>query len=139
MWVFAWHRVRRIMKEVLATYSRVYNILFRPRDTTRCLEHRGVDNIEQFTSNNRFAVMFPWQQGDLAKVFLYGGKTCCPWSLPEMPNTFSCAGLETEYDPLEPNRRAVKARVGRLRDPCNRVLSKRAQENSLLSEKGAIL
>eukprot|EP00903_Cladosiphon_okamuranus_P022456 g20655.t1 len=45
--------------------------------------------------------------------------------------------IESEYDPLEPNRRAVKARVGRLRDPCSRVLDKRAEENGLLVGKGA--
>lgn len=45
----------------------------------------------------------------------------------------------TEYDPLEPNRRAVKARVGRLRDPCSRVLDKRAEENGLLADKGELL
>eukprot|EP00752_Nemacystus_decipiens_P010646 g9482.t1 len=45
--------------------------------------------------------------------------------------------IESEYDPLEPNRRAVKARVGRLRDPCSRVLDKRAEENGLLVDKGA--
>lgn len=44
--------------------------------------------------------------------------------------------ITTEYDPLEPNRRAIKARVGRLRDPCSRVLEKRAEENGLLSEEG---
>lgn len=43
-----------------------------------------------------------------------------------------------EYDPLEPNRRAIKARVGRLRDPCRRVLDKRAEENSLLSDEGEL-
>lgn len=41
-----------------------------------------------------------------------------------------------EYDPLEPNRRAIKARVDRLRDPCSRVLDKRAEENGLLSNEG---
>lgn len=44
--------------------------------------------------------------------------------------------MTTEYDPLEPNRRAIKARVGRLRDPCSRVLDKRVEENSLLLEEG---
>lgn len=44
-----------------------------------------------------------------------------------------------EYDPLEPNRQAVKARVGRLRDPCSRVLDKRAEENGLLVDKGELL
>ena len=43
-----------------------------------------------------------------------------------------------EYDPLEPNRRAVKARVARLRDPCSRVLDKRAEENGLLVGKGEL-
>lgn len=42
----------------------------------------------------------------------------------------------TEYDPLEPNRRAIKARVDRLRDPCSRVLDKRDEENGLLSNEG---
>lgn len=41
-----------------------------------------------------------------------------------------------EYDPLEPNRRAVKAKVGRLCDPCSRVLDKRAEENGMLVDKG---
>lgn len=41
-----------------------------------------------------------------------------------------------EYDPLEPNRRAIKARVDRLRDPCSRVLDKRAEENGMLSNEG---
>lgn len=44
----------------------------------------------------------------------------------------------SEYDPLEPNRRAVKARVGRLPDPCSRVLDKRAEENGLLVDKGEL-
>ncbi|CAN0035966.1 unnamed protein product [Pylaiella littoralis] len=44
--------------------------------------------------------------------------------------------IESEYDPLEPNRRAIKAKVGRLRDPCSRVLDKRAEENGL-GDKGA--
>ncbi|CAN0504505.1 unnamed protein product, partial [Ectocarpus sp. 8 AP-2014] len=44
--------------------------------------------------------------------------------------------IESEYDPLEPNRRAVKAKVGHLRDPCSRVLDKRAQENGLLADEG---
>lgn len=42
----------------------------------------------------------------------------------------------TEYDPLEPNRRAIKAKVGRLRDPCSRVLDKRAEENGMQVENG---
>lgn len=47
-----------------------------------------------------------------------------------------CIGYDSEYDPLEPNRRAVTAKVGRLRDPCSRVLDKRAEENGLLGDKG---
>lgn len=38
-----------------------------------------------------------------------------------------------EYDPLEPNRRSIKARVTQLCDPCSRVLDKRVEENALLS------
>lgn len=34
---------------------------------------------------------------------------------------------------MEPNRRAIIARVGNLRDPCSRVLQKRLEENALLS------
>ncbi|CAN0518686.1 unnamed protein product, partial [Scytosiphon promiscuus] len=41
-----------------------------------------------------------------------------------------------EYDPLEPNRRAIKAQVHRLHDPCSRVLDKRAEENGILSAEG---
>ncbi|CAM9351671.1 unnamed protein product [Scytosiphon promiscuus] len=43
--------------------------------------------------------------------------------------------IESEYDPLEPNRRAIKAKVGRLRDPCSRVLDKRAEEDGLLVDR----
>lgn len=50
-------------------------------------------------------------------------------------DTQRCTCL-AEYDPLEPNRRAVKAKVGHLRDPCSRVLDKRAQENGLLADEG---
>lgn len=41
--------------------------------------------------------------------------------------------IESEYDPLEPNRRSIKARVTQLCDPCSRVLDKRVEENALLS------
>ncbi|CAM9673937.1 unnamed protein product [Laminaria digitata] len=46
--------------------------------------------------------------------------------------------IESEYDPLEPNRRAIKAQVRRLHNPCSRVLDKRAEENGILAaEAGA--
>ncbi|CAN0027289.1 unnamed protein product [Ascophyllum nodosum] len=41
--------------------------------------------------------------------------------------------IESEYDPLEPNRNAIKVRVSRLRNPCRRVLDKRAEENCMMS------
>ncbi|CAM9295211.1 unnamed protein product, partial [Discosporangium mesarthrocarpum] len=45
--------------------------------------------------------------------------------------------IASEYDPLEPNRRAIKACVGKLHNPCSRVLDKRSEENSLLATEGA--
>lgn len=45
-------------------------------------------------------------------------------------------GTCKEYDPLEPNRRAIKAQVHRLHNPCSRVLDKRAEENEILSTEG---
>lgn len=42
----------------------------------------------------------------------------------------------SEYDPLEPNRRAIKARLGNLCDPCIRVLAKRDEEKKLLAGEG---
>lgn len=45
-------------------------------------------------------------------------------------------GTCQEYDPLEPNRRAIKAQVHRLHNPCSRVLDKRAEENGILSAEG---
>ncbi|CAM9913112.1 unnamed protein product, partial [Choristocarpus tenellus] len=44
--------------------------------------------------------------------------------------------IESEYDPLEPNRQAIKVHVGVLRNPCSRVLDKRAEENNLLAAEG---
>eukprot|EP00904_Undaria_pinnatifida_P002932 jgi/Undpi1/1263/HiC_scaffold_11.g04655.m1 len=41
--------------------------------------------------------------------------------------------IESEYDPLAPNRRAIKAQVRRLQNPCRRVLDKRAEENGILA------
>lgn len=44
--------------------------------------------------------------------------------------------IESEYDPLEPNRRAVKARVGTLEDPVKMVLNKHEQERNMLTSGG---
>lgn len=43
--------------------------------------------------------------------------------------------LESEYDPLEPNRRCIKYDSDKLRDPVKRVLDKHAEEAELLSPR----
>lgn len=40
--------------------------------------------------------------------------------------------IESEYDPLEPNRRAIKANTGKLRDPTLHVLQKTIDEMEML-------
>lgn len=49
------------------------------------------------------------------------------------PAIFRDIIIESEYDPLEPNRNTVKAITGKLRDPCRMVLQKREEEESMLS------
>lgn len=49
------------------------------------------------------------------------------------PAIFRDIIIESEYDPLEPNRHTVKALTGKLRDPCRMVLQKREEEESMLS------
>ncbi|CAM9490731.1 unnamed protein product, partial [Chrysoparadoxa australica] len=44
--------------------------------------------------------------------------------------------IESEYDPLAPNREAIKATVHSLCDPTTRVLDKYAEENMALEGKG---
>jgi len=43
--------------------------------------------------------------------------------------------IESEYDPLEPNRRAVKASVGKIKDPTKVSLQKSEEEASMLGTK----
>ena len=40
--------------------------------------------------------------------------------------------IESEYDPLEPNRRAIKARTGKLKDPTLHILQKTVDEMVML-------
>lgn len=40
--------------------------------------------------------------------------------------------IESEYDPLEPNRRAIKASTGKLRDPTLHILQKAVDEMAML-------
>jgi hypothetical protein len=40
--------------------------------------------------------------------------------------------IESEYDPLEPNRRAIKSKPGKLNDPTLHILQKTIDENSML-------
>mmetsp|Transcript_26554 Transcript_26554/g.26801 ORF Transcript_26554/g.26801 Transcript_26554/m.26801 type:complete len:347 (+) Transcript_26554:228-1268(+) len=44
--------------------------------------------------------------------------------------------IESEYDPLEPNRRAIKAITGKLKDPTNISQQKREEEQSMLGPEG---
>jgi len=44
--------------------------------------------------------------------------------------------IESEYDPLEPNKRAVKAVTGKLKMPTNISMQKRQEEMSMLSPSG---
>lgn len=44
--------------------------------------------------------------------------------------------IESEYDPLEPNRRSVKAVTGKLKMPTNMSLQKRQEEMSMLAPVG---
>jgi hypothetical protein len=43
--------------------------------------------------------------------------------------------IESEYDPLEPNRRAIKATTGRMKDPTLMILMKHEDEVGTLSKK----
>ena len=42
--------------------------------------------------------------------------------------------IESEYDPLEPNRNCIKVRTEGLRDPVKRVLDKHHEETSMLDD-----
>ena len=43
--------------------------------------------------------------------------------------------IESEYDPLEPNRRSIKAKTGRLKDPTLMILQKHDDESGMLVSK----
>ena len=43
--------------------------------------------------------------------------------------------IESEYDPLEPNRRAIKADTGRLKDPTLMILQKHDDESGMLAKR----
>lgn len=45
--------------------------------------------------------------------------------------------IESEYDPLEPNRRAIKAKPGKLNDPTLHILQKTIDESSMLDPEFA--
>ena len=44
--------------------------------------------------------------------------------------------IESEYDPLEPNRHSIKARTGILKDPTLMLLRKASEEQAMLGENG---
>jgi hypothetical protein len=48
------------------------------------------------------------------------------------PAIFRDIIIESEYDPLEPNRRAIHARPGKLNDPTLHILQKAADESAML-------
>lgn len=43
--------------------------------------------------------------------------------------------IESEYDPLEPNRRSIKAQTGKMKDPTLMILQKHEDENGTLVKK----
>jgi len=42
--------------------------------------------------------------------------------------------IESEYDPLEPNRHCIKAKTGILKDPVSRLIDKHYEESSILPD-----
>lgn len=52
------------------------------------------------------------------------------------PAIFRDIIIESEYDPLEPNRRCIKARTGFLKDPVKIDAQKAAAEGSMLGDNG---
>lgn len=54
------------------------------------------------------------------------------------PAIFRDIIIESEYDPLEPNRRCIKAKTGYLKDPVKIDAQKAAAESSMLGTKGKV-
>jgi len=46
--------------------------------------------------------------------------------------------IESEYDPLEPNRRAIKVSAADVQDPCRRVVDKNLEEAGMLASPQAL-
>jgi len=54
------------------------------------------------------------------------------------PAIFRDIIIESEYDPLEPNRHSIKARTARLKDPTLMLLRKNVDEAAMLNDTGTV-